>query len=103
MAAYKEPSLEERTALAQKAKEKALKKLASKPPVDEAELARRTAARLAREAATAEKSRLRREAIQQAKAEKLAASLVPEVVPPTEAELKAARDEKYAARKKRKK
>ena len=35
--------------------------------------------------------------------DKLAAALVPEKVMPTEAELKAARDAKYAARKQRKK
>ena len=41
-------------------------------------------------------------AIAQAKADKLAASQVPEKVMPTEAELKAARDARYAARKKNK-
>lgn len=102
MASYKEPSFQERTALAQKAREKALKKLANKPPVDEAVVAKRVEARLAREAAAAEKSRARREAIQQAKEEKLAAAKAAEKPVPTEAELKAARDERYAARKKRK-
>ena len=102
MASYKETSFQERTALAQKAREKALKKFADKPPVDEAVVAQRAAARLAREAATIEKSRARRAAIEQAKADKLAAANAPEALAPTEAELKAARDEKYAARKKRK-
>ncbi|GAA0277289.1 hypothetical protein GCM10009127_17590 [Alteraurantiacibacter aestuarii] len=102
MAAYKEPGFEERTALAQKAREKALKKLADKPPVDPEVLAQRKAARLAREAAAAEKSRARKAAIEQAKADKIAAANAAKVPEPTEEELKAARDARYAARKKRK-
>ena len=54
----------------------------------------------AREAAAAEKSAARKAAIAQAKAEKHAANNKPK---PTEAELKAARDARYAARKARKK
>lgn len=100
MAGYNEPTFQERTARAEKARAKALAKLAARPPVDEAELARRKAAREAREAAAAEKSAARKAAIAQAKADKLAAAAVPV---PTEAELKAARDQKYAARKKRRK
>jgi hypothetical protein len=102
MAGYKEPTFQERTALAQQAREKALKKLAAKAPVDPAVLAERTAARLAREAAAAEKSAARKAAILQAKADKQAAALIAKPAPPTEAELKAARDARYAARKKRK-
>lgn len=102
MAAYKEPSFQERTALAQQAREKALKKLAAKPAPDEALVAQRKAARLAREAADAEKSAARKAAIAQAKADKIEAAKAAVKAVPTEAELKAARDEKYAARKKRK-
>ncbi|MDE2595535.1 MAG: hypothetical protein KGL44_01525 [Sphingomonadales bacterium] len=106
MASYNDPSFQERTALARQAREKALKQLAAKPPVDEAVLAERNAARLAREAAQAEKSAARKAAIQQAKADKLAAAAAIAAIPvpaaPTEAELKAARDARYAARKKRK-
>lgn len=93
--------------MADKAREKALKKMAAKPPVDPEVEAKRREARLAREAAAAEKSAARREAIAKAKAEKIAAAeaaaaaaAIPE---PTEAELKAKRDAKYAARKARKK
>ena len=100
MAAYKEPSFAERAALSQQAREKALKKLSAKPQMDEAELARRKAAQAEREAAAAEKSAARKAAIAQAKADKIAAANKPK---PTEAELKAARDAKYAARKARKK
>ena len=106
MASYKDPSFQERAGLAQKAREKALKLLAAKPPVDEAVIAQRQTARLAREAAEAEKSAARKAAIQQAKEEKAAAAAAAAAaavkVVPTEAELKAARDARYAARKRRK-
>lgn len=107
MASYKDPSFQERTALAAKAREKALKALAAKPALDPAVVAEREAARLAREAAAAEKSAARKAEIAQAKADKKAAAeaaLAASQKPvPTEAELKAARDERYAARKNRKK
>ena len=103
MASYKDPSFQDRTALAQQAREKALKLLAKKAPVDEAEVARRKAAREAKETAEAEKRAAKKAAIELAKAEKKAAAMVPEVAKPTEEELKAARDAKYAARKNRKK
>ncbi len=103
MASYKDPSFQERTALAQAARAKALALLAAKPAPDEALIAQRQAARLAREQAAAEKSAARKAAIAQAKADKLAAAQASVKVPPSEAELKAARDERYAARKKRKK
>jgi Family of unknown function (DUF6481) len=101
MATYKEPGFEERTARAQEARAKALKLLAERPPVDEAVVAQRKAAQAAREVAAAAKSAARKAAIAQAKADKIAAALVPVKVGPTEAELKAARDERYAARRKR--
>ena len=102
MASYKDPTLEERTALARQARDKALAKLAAKPKLDDAVLAERIAAAAARDAAQAEKSAAKKAAIAQAKADKKAASMVPEKVMPTEEELKAVRDAKYAARKKRK-
>ncbi len=102
MASYKDPTLQERTALAQAARDKALAKLAAKPKVDPAVLAERIAAAAAREKAQAEKSAAKKAAIAQAKADKLAAAQVAAPVLPTEEELKAARDARYAARKKRK-
>jgi hypothetical protein len=106
MASYKDPSFQERTALAAKAREKALKALAERPALDPAIVAEREAARLAREAAAAEKSAARRAAIAQAKADKQAAAEAAAAASrkpvPTEAELKAARDARYAARKQRK-
>jgi len=106
MASYKDPSFEERTALARQAREKALAKLAAKPALDPAVVAERKAAQAAREQAAAEKSAAKKAAILQAKADKLAAAeaaaeaaKAPVV---SEAEQKAARDARYAARKKRK-
>ncbi|MGB7655429.1 MAG: DUF6481 family protein [Novosphingobium sp.] len=109
MAAYKEPTFQERAALAQKAREKALKKLADKPALDPAVIAERAAARLAKEAAAAQKAAERKAAILEAKAQKIAAAAqaaeVAEAAKPvelTEAEKKAARDQRYAARKQKK-
>ena len=102
MASYKDPSFQERTALAKQAREKALALLAAKPAPDAELIAQRKAAREAKEAAAREKSAARKAAIAEAKAAKLAASQVPEKPKPTEAELKAARDARYAARKQNK-
>src|SRR3546814_17427942 len=54
MSAYKDPSFQERTALARQARQKALDQLKAKPPADEAVLAERNAARIAREPAKAD-------------------------------------------------
>jgi hypothetical protein len=107
MAAYKNPSFQERNALAQQARQKALDQLRAKPPVDEAVLAERTAARLAREQAEAEARAAKLAAREQAKADKLAKAQEAEqtalaAVGQTEAEKQAARDARYAARKQRK-
>ena len=109
MRGYKEPGFQDRVAAASSARDKALAKLRNKPPVDEAEQARRAAALEAKEAA----ARAKREAAKLAKEEALAAkkekaeaaaaaalAAMPKVR--TEAELKAARDARYAARKARK-
>lgn len=105
MAGYKEPGFQDRVAAAAKAREAALAKLKAKPPVDPAVVAARIEKEREREAALAEKAAqrvaeraARAEAAELAKAKALAA-IVP---PPTEAEKKAARDAKYAARKARK-
>ena len=102
MASYKDPSFEERTALARQAREKALAKLAAKPALDPAVVAERKAAQAAREQAAAEKSAAKKAAILQAKADKIAAAEAAAAPVMSEEELKAARDAKYAARKKRK-
>jgi RecB family exonuclease len=102
MASYKDPTFQERTALAQAARAKALAKLAAKPALDEATIAERKAAQAAREQAQAEKSAARKAAIAEAKEAKRAAAQAPVKPGLSEAEQKAARDERYAARKKRK-
>lgn len=102
MAAYKEPGFDQRRAAAALARDKALEKLKTRAPIDPAVQAERIAAAEAREKAQAEK----REALKAKKAEELAAKaqISANTAPaPTEAERKAARDAKYAARKARKK
>lgn len=112
MTSYRAPDFHERNALSRQAKQKALEKLRAKPAPTEAELAERKAARLAREAEQAEARRLKREAAEKEKAERLAAAqeaaaqaaaAKAKVAPVrTEAEKKAERDARYAARKARK-
>jgi hypothetical protein len=105
MTSYKDPSFQDRVGRAMEAKQKALDALRSKPPLDEKTVAERQAARARREAAEAEK-RLAKKAAEQtakeAKAAKAAANAPDIPAPPTEAERKAARDARYAARKSRK-
>ena len=110
MAGYKDLDFNERRAVSQKAREQAVAKLKARPPVDEAEQARRRANRAAREAAAAETreaaKQARRAAAETAKAEQAraydeaasASSLTAEL---TEEERKSARDARYAARKKK--
>ena len=105
MKAYKDPSFQDRAASAAAAKQKALDKLRSKPPVDENVLAERQAARAKRESAEAEKRAAKKAAAQadkEAKASQAKEKPAPVPAPPTEEERKAARDERYAARKARK-
>jgi hypothetical protein len=104
--AFKLPTFQERAALAAKAKQAALDKLKTKPPVDEAVVAQQREARLAREAAAAraaEEKRAARELEKTRKKEEAAAKAAASAPPPklTEAEQKAIRDAKYAARKSR--
>jgi hypothetical protein len=104
MASFKNPGFQERTALARQARQKALDQLRAKPPVDEAVLAKRNAARLIREQAEAEARAAKQAAREQAKANKAArAAEAADKVVATEAEQRAARDARYAARKSRKK
>ena len=73
MASYKDPSFQERTALAKEARLKALSKFQAKPVMDEATIAARREAQARREEAAAAKREERRLAIEAAKAEKAAA------------------------------
>ena len=101
MAGYKEPGFQDRLAAAARQRENAIARMKAKPPIDPAVQAERI-----------EKARLREEAqaqraAERAEARRLAAEAAAEakaalvVTPPTEAELKAARDARYAARKAR--
>jgi hypothetical protein len=98
MAAFKQPTFQERAQTAAKAKQAALENLRAKPPVDEAVLAERRAAQLAREEAKG-KAREEKAAAREREREAKKASAPQAVAPPTEEEKKAARDARYAARK----
>jgi len=112
---FKEPSFQDRVALAGKSKQKALDQLKAKPPVDEALMSERRAARELREQALAAERIAKAEARAKAKADKAAAEAAERaeaeaaaalkaarLKPPSAAEMKAARDARFAARKARK-
>ena len=107
--AYKDPGFNDRIAAAAKAKEAALAKLKARPEIDEATVAARLAAREAKEAAAAEKRAAKiaereREAAEKAERKRIAAEAEAAKAKPelSEAEKKAIRDARYAARKQRK-
>lgn len=122
MPSYKAPSFQDRLAAAGSAKQKVLDALKAKPPVDEAVMEERRLAREAKEkalaivraakaeaaaAAKAEKearkaAQLAAEAERKAEADAAAALKAVRLTPPSAAEMKAARDARYAARKARK-
>lgn len=106
---YKDPGFNDRIASAAKAKQAALDKLKARPPVDEEAVAARLAARAAKEAADAEKraakiAQREIEAAEKAERKRLEAEAEAAKVKPelSDAENKAIRDAKYAARKQRK-
>lgn len=109
MKGYKAPSFQDRAAASSQAKDKALAKMNAAPKPDAAELAERAARRVEREAITEAKALKAREAREekqrQAEEKKAEAKREEEKANPpkrTEAEQKAARDARYAARKNRK-
>lgn len=104
-------SFQDRVGQAAEAKRKALDKLRSRAPVDPEVAAARQQAAREREARVEEKRSARAEKMRAAedaqvaersKAADAAAKAASAPPPPTEAELKAARDARYAARKSRK-
>ena len=99
MKSYKDPSFQDRAGQAAAAKQNALERLRNKPPVDEAALAEKRAAKKAAEDAEKAAKLAAEEAERVAQAEREAAA---RISMPTQAELKAARDARYAARKARK-
>lgn len=103
----KEPDFQERIGRAAEAKKKALDALRARPAVDPEVLAQARAAHEARKAAQAEahaEKKAAQLALKQAKIAEAAEKVKPAYKPtlPTEAERKAARDARYAARKSRK-
>jgi hypothetical protein len=106
MKGFKDPGFQDRAAASARAKKSALEKLKAAPKPDEAELAagaERQKARDAKAAAKREAIKAEREEAQRIEQEKREAARAEREKPePTEAERKAARDAKYAARKKRK-
>lgn len=103
MPSFKQPTFQERTAVAAKAKAAALEKLRAKPPVDETVLAERRTAALARAAAQQAAREEKHAARELEKAEQAArkAEETTATAGMSEAEQKAIRDAKYAARKNR--
>lgn len=103
MPSFKAPTFQERTALAAKAKQAALEKLRAKPPVDEAVLAERRAAALARDAAQlkAREEKAAARALEKAQKEAQKAEQAAASAGLSAEEQKAIRDAKYAARKNR--
>jgi hypothetical protein len=115
MSGFKEPSFADRQKAAQQARQNILNKFKSQPGLDDPEVAKRRAereaqaaerakAKLARDAAKAEEQRIEAEAAAQAAAQ-LAREKEEAAAREAELELerKAARDARYAARKKKKK
>ncbi|MEA3059981.1 MAG: hypothetical protein QOE50_1393 [Sphingomonadales bacterium] len=97
-------SFQDRAAQAAQAKQKALEQYRAKPPLDEKAAAERLAAGQEREAAKAQKATAKK-AQQKEAANATAADAAAKAAAapsPTDAERKAARDARYAARKKRK-
>lgn len=115
MPSFKNPSFQDRVASAEKAKQKALDRLKAKPPVDEATMAqRRDAWEAAEKAKTAERTakaearaaaqadKASQKAARTAEAAEAAALKAARLKPASAAEMKAARDARYAARQSRK-
>jgi hypothetical protein len=93
-------TFQDRAGQAAEAKQKALEQYRSRPPVDEKLVAERIAAGERRGAARAEKAATKKAAAEAKAADDAAKAAA--AAPPTEAEKKAARDARYAARKNRK-
>ena len=104
MSSFRAPSFQDRIKSASEAKKKALKQLQTRPEVDEKLAAERLAKSVARQARDDQRAAEKKEAQQAAKAAKAAKAAAKAATPAvrTEAERKAARDARYAARKARK-
>lgn len=101
MTSYKQPSFQDRAGQAADAKQKALEQLRLKPEPDEGVVEQRKAASARRQAAQAEKAVAKKAVGEAAAREKAEAAARAVALAPTEAERKAARDARYAARQNR--
>lgn len=108
MKGFKEPSFQDRAAASARAKTSALGKLAAVPKRDDAEQAARAARQQERKLRLEAKRAVAREAKEDAERleqerrnQAVQESVRVVIAAPTEAERKAARDERYAARKRR--
>jgi hypothetical protein len=103
LASFKDPSFQQRVGQSADSKRKALEQLRQRPAPDEKIVAERKAARLRRETAKAEKSAAKKAAESALADSKAAEAAAKAAAPPpaSEADKKAARDARYAARKKR--
>jgi hypothetical protein len=114
VAGYKDPSFQDRTAAAAKAKQKALDTFKARPTIDPAILEEKRLAREEKEKAIADERAAKAAAVAAAKAEAAAQKAAEQAAadaakaekasrakPATAAEMKAARDARYAARKAR--
>ena len=101
MASFKNPTFQDRASQAAEARKKALEQLRRKPAPDEKLVAERQAAEERRQAAKAQKAAEKKAADQAARDLKAAAAAKAAVPVPSEADRKAERDARYAARKNR--
>jgi hypothetical protein len=101
MTAYKDPTFQRRAGQAAQARKAALEQLQSRPPRDEAVIAQRIEVERRRDSDRDDRSAAKRAGKDTADASRAAAkAAVPERA--TDADRKAARDARYAARKNRK-
>ena len=98
---FKHPSFQDRAGQAALAKKKALEQLRLRPPRDEKTIAERKAADERRQAAKAKKAETKKAAAEAALSSTAEIAAEPAAALPTEAERKAVRDARYAARKNR--
>lgn len=101
MSAFKDPTFQDRAGQSADAKKKALEQLRLRPEPDAKTVADRKAAGARRQAAQAEKAAAKKAAAEDAVRAQAKAAADAAAAIPTEAERKAARDARYAARKKR--
>jgi hypothetical protein len=97
---FKNPTYQDRVGQAAEAKQKALEQLRQRPPRDEKLVAERMASAERRGAAKSEKAAAKKSADAAAAISKAAETAA--IAPRSEADKKAARDARYAARKNRK-